>query len=245
MIWAVLASGFNLEADSTETRRWVGFLEFERAAQTRDALVNATRYAPRFREIFREQGVPEDLLWLALIESSFMPSRTSPTGAQGMFQFKKDTARAFGLAVTRARDERDMPFLAARAAARYLAYLRGKFASWELVLAAYNLGEGDLRRAMAAREAETWLQIKPYLREETRHYVGKVKAAAVIGNRFIDSLPPKLLAEKAPRVHRVRKGDTLYAIARAYGVPLAELKRANGLSGNLIHLDQELLVPAR
>jgi len=243
LLLATLALDFRLDPDSAETRKWIGFLEFERAQQTRDALFNAIHYAPRFREIFSEEGVPEDLLWLALIESSFRPARTSPTGAQGMFQFKAETARAFGLEVTPQRDERNIPHLAARASARYLAYLRQKFESWDLVLAAYNLGEGDLRRAMQARGAKTWREIQPHVRKETRDYVGKVKAAAVIGKRFLASLPPDVLQTKEPRVHRVRKGDTLYSIARAYDVPLADLKRANGLRNNVIHPDDELIIP--
>ena len=192
--------------------------------------------------IFKEEGVPEYLVWLALIESSFRAAPTSPTGAQGMFQFKPATARSLGLTVTDYRDERNDPKLSARAAARYLLYLRSKFDSWELVLAAYNLGEGDLRRTMRARDLRTWRQVKPYVRQETQSYVGKVKAAAIIGERFIEKEGASLWKNYRP--YHIKKGDTLYGIARAFGLTVEELMSLNGLDSPRINIGQVLLVPA-
>lgn len=238
----VQSGGFDLEPNSGETRRQVHFLENERADQTRFALANAERYVVRFREIFKEESVPQDLLWLALIETSFRTSPTSVSGAQGMFQFKAETARFFGLKVNRRVDERNNPYLAARAAARYLFYLHEKFKDWDLVLAAYNLGEGDLRRTMKRRKLTTWIQVRPFVREETQNYVGKVKAAAIIGNRHMTSLPAQKPSGRH-RYHRVQKNDTLYALAREYKVSLTALKELNGLSVNKISPGQLLMIP--
>ena len=208
MLWTwllllCLGEHFDLEPDSAETRRWVAYLDDVRYHQTHTALLNAIEHLPRLRAIFNEEGIPEDLVWMALIESGFRHDATSPTGAQGMFQFKVLTARAFGLSVSPKEDDRDDPYLAARAAAKYLAYLRAKFDSWELVLAAYNLGEGDLRRTMQARKAKTWREVKPFVRPETRAYVGKVKAAAVIGNDFLKSEMPQKYREIT--IYQVKK----------------------------------------
>ncbi len=179
---------FDLHADSPEVERWKHFLLEVRKKQTKIALENARTYVPLLRPIFQEEGVPDDLLWLAMIESSFRPDAHSPTGAGGMFQFKAATARILGLQVKHDRDERMVPEKAARAAAKYLSYLRRRFESWDLVLAAYNLGEGDLRRAMRAHGADEWDEIRPFIREETQNYVGKVKAAALIGNSHLEGL---------------------------------------------------------
>ncbi|CAM2065800.1 Transglycosylase SLT domain-containing protein [Sulfidibacter corallicola] len=231
---------FNLEAESAEVLQWIDFLEMERQEQTRGALERATYFVPRFKDIFRQEGVPENLVWLALIESSFRNHATSSSAAVGMFQFKAETATAFGLKVNGHVDERRQPHAAARASARYLAYLRSKFDSWELVLAAYNLGEGDLRRAMQARDVLTWLEIKPFVREQTQNYVGKVKAAALIGNRHLAQFADNPVT---PLYYEVRKGDTLYRIARNHGIEVDLLMQANGLGNSAIREGQTLLIP--
>ncbi len=237
----LMAGVFDLAPHSAETQRWVNFLEVERAQQTSDALARAVIWVPRLKPYFHQEGVPEDLVWLALIETSFRPDPTSPTGAQGMFQFKAETARLFGLTVVGGVDERNDPHKAARAAARYLNYLHNKFQDWDLVLAAYNLGEGDLFRAMKRRKVSTWKAIQPHVRKETRHYVAKVKAAAVIGNRHLNqAVRPQ---ESLTGTYRVQKGDTLYSIARHYQLTAKELKHYNGLHSNLITPGQILRIP--
>ena len=231
---------FQLEPESAETRRWISFLRGERASQTRIALSNARFYVQDFKAIFREEGVPVDLVWVAFIETSFRPDPTSPTGAQGMYQFKAETARAFGLKVNRRVDERNIPNKAARAAARYLRYLQAKFTTWELTLAAYNLGEGDLHRTMKRHGHTTWLEVKPLVRRQTQEYVGKVKAAAVIGNAYLAEYG----SLETFQGYRVLKGDSLLSIARKFGVTLAQLKELNGLYEDHIYPGQYLAIPA-
>lgn len=230
--------GFPLHRDRSETMKWQTFLLVERQDQTADALARAEYFVPMLQPIFRSEGVPEDLVWLALIESSFRNQAESPTGAVGMFQFKRETATAFGLTVRGRTDQRLEPAKAGAAAARYLRYLREKFASWDLVLAAYNLGEGDLRRTMAAKGSLTWEEVRPYLREETQNYVEKIRAAVIIGNEHMARQETK-----APLQHTVIKGDTLYSIARTYQVSLETLRALNGLAGNHIDIGQALTIP--
>lgn len=130
---------------------------------------------PRLRAAFIAEGVPPELAWLAEAESSFNPSARSPVGAKGLFQFMPDTAKAMGL-TTFMPDERTDPEKSARAAARYLRALHGRFGNWALTLAAYNAGEGRVSRMLTAQQAKTFTAIAPNLPAETQMYVPKVCA---------------------------------------------------------------------
>lgn len=140
----------------------------------------AAELAPRLKSIFRENGIPEELVWLAEVESSFDPNARNPVGAVGLFQFMPPTARRFGLNVERP-DERIDPEKSARAAAAYLRILHRQFGSWPLALAGYNAGEGRVARTLKKHSARTFDEIAEALPLETRLYVPKV--AAVIERR--------------------------------------------------------------
>lgn len=232
----------DLERDSSEVVRWRHYLEHERKSKTDQALTRAEFYAPQFKRIFKDHGVPPELIWIALVESGFRPSPGNRSGAQGMFQFKKETARAFGLTVDAHKDERNHPFLAADACAKYLVYLYEKFQSWDLVLAAYNLGEGDIRRARGSNK-RSWGAIRARLRPETQAYVPKVKAAALIGQAYLNRVENR----RRPPMHEylVKPGDTLYSIAKLFEIDIDELKLVNGLEGEHIDLDQVIVIPVR
>lgn len=130
---------------------------------------------PRLRTAFAAEGVPTELAWLAEAESSLNPAARSPAGAKGLFQFMPQTAQSLGLD-TFLPDERADPEKSARAAARYLRTLHGKFGNWPLALAAYNAGEGRVSRALSARGAKDFPAIAASLPAETRMYVPKVYA---------------------------------------------------------------------
>ncbi|PIE03840.1 MAG: hypothetical protein CSA81_00200 [Acidobacteria bacterium] len=218
--------------------KWERFLLVERQEQTREGLTRAGLFVPKMKNLFREEGVPEDLVWLALIESSFRPFAKSPTGAVGLFQFKKKTARNFGLKVTSTLDERTFPYRAASCSARYLKYLYQKFQNWDLVLAAYNLGEGDLRRTMIRTQTQTWDQVKMHVRRETREYVPKVRTAIQIGNAFVAK------GEKpAYLLYCVQRGDTLFQIAKRHHAEVKEVQRLNGMKHAHIQVGQTLVLP--
>jgi membrane-bound lytic murein transglycosylase D len=157
--------------------------------RARPVPASAAKLMPRLRAAFVAEGVPPELAWLAEAESSLNPSARSPVGAKGLFQFMPDTAKAMGLG-TFLPDDRTDPDKSARAAARYLKALHGKFGSWPLALAAYNAGEGRVRRAMTARGARDFAGVASALPAETRMYVPKVCAlVAVRGGVSPEKIP--------------------------------------------------------
>jgi membrane-bound lytic murein transglycosylase D len=150
----------------------------------------AAALMPRLREAFTAEGVPPELAWLAEAESTLNPDARSPAGAAGLFQLMPDTAHALGLG-TFLPDERKDPEKSARAAARYLRALYGKFGSWPLALAAYNAGEGRVRRELASRGATDFAGVAAALPAQTRMYVPKVCALVDVRTGMApDRLPP-------------------------------------------------------
>jgi membrane-bound lytic murein transglycosylase D len=141
----------------------------------RPAPSRAAALLPRVQAVFREEGLPPELAWLAESESTFNPGALSPVGAKGLFQLMPETAKSLGLQ-TFLPDERTHPEKSARAAARYLRHLHGRFGDWPLALAAYNAGEGRVSRTLARQNATTFAEIAAELPAETRMYVPKVLA---------------------------------------------------------------------
>jgi membrane-bound lytic murein transglycosylase D len=135
----------------------------------------ARTYVPRLKPLFVAGGVPAELVWLAEVESSFNPEARSPSGAVGLFQFMPATARSLGLALS-PRDERMDPERSARAAAKYLRYLYGKFGDWRLTFAAYNAGEGRVSTLLSQSRTRSFYAIASRLPAETQLYVPKIEA---------------------------------------------------------------------
>ena len=146
---------------------------------------SANRYVPQLKPIFLAEKVPAELVWVAEVESSFDPKAKSPAGAVGLYQLMPDTARGQGLSLAPS-DQRLDPEKSARASARYLRTLHGKFNDWPLTLAAYNVGEGRVRTLMTKYRAKTFDGIAPHLPAETQMYVPKI--GAVIQRREGKSL---------------------------------------------------------
>jgi membrane-bound lytic murein transglycosylase D len=141
--------------------------------------VQANKLMPTLRAAFIAEGVPAELAWIAEAESTFNPNARSPVGAKGLFQFMPETAKSLGLS-TFLPDERTNVEKSAQAAARYLKTLYGKFGDWPLALAAYNAGEGRVRRLLKQKNAETFAEIAGALPSETRMYVPKVCATIAV-----------------------------------------------------------------
>lgn len=139
----------------------------------------ANQLMPTLRAAFIAEGVPAELAWIAETESTFNPAARSPVGAKGLFQFMPATAKSLGLS-TFLPDERTDVEKSAQAAARYLRMLYGKFGDWPLVLAAYNAGEGRVRRLLTTKNAATFAEIAGSLPSETRMYVPKVCATIAV-----------------------------------------------------------------
>jgi membrane-bound lytic murein transglycosylase D len=130
---------------------------------------------PGLKPIFREEGVPEELVWIAEVESSFDPRARSPAGAAGLYQLMPETARAQGLS-TFPFDQRYRPEKNARASARYLRALHRRFKDWPLALAAYNAGETRVANLLSRHRAKTFSGIARYLPAETQMYVPRIDA---------------------------------------------------------------------
>jgi membrane-bound lytic murein transglycosylase D len=146
---------------------------------TRPLPGQANKLMPTLRAAFVAEGVPAELAWIAEAESTFNPTARSPVGAKGLFQFMPETAKGLGLS-TFLPDERTDVKKSAEAAARYLRTLYGKFGDWPLALAAYNAGEGRVRRLLKQKNAATFAEIAASLPSETRMYVPKVCATIAV-----------------------------------------------------------------
>ena len=280
------------------------------------ALARSGKYMPMIAQVLHEEGVPEELAYLALIESGFVTHSSSSSGAVGLWQFVSGTARRYGLKIDSWVDERRDPAKSTRAAAAYLKDLHNYFGRWYLAIAAYNAGQGAIEKAMQSSGAtDFWtLSTKAKLNEETRNFVPKFVAASLIASDpqkygFIDlayeppmdyeemevqgslrlvslaemagtdpetirELNPELLRSRTPpeesvfRVklpaghatifaqtyqeretrqaqfvtHEVKKGETLFAIARRYGQHVRALMELNGLANPTLRVGQLLKV---
>ena len=135
----------------------------------------AEKYVSRLKPVFIAQGAPAALVWMAEVESSFDPAARSPAGAAGMFQLMPATASGLGMTIAPA-DERLDPDKSARAAARYVRYLYGRFKDWRLALAAYNCGETRVQQLLTRHNARSFAAIASRLPAETQMYVPKLEA---------------------------------------------------------------------
>ena len=135
------------------------------------------------RQIFRQEGVPENIAWLGQVESAWKPSALSWASASGLWQFIPGTGARYGLKRTAYVDERNSFEKATRASAQYLKFLANRYnGNWELALAAYNSGEGNVDRAIRRAGVANFWVAYPYLPKETRNYVPNILATILIAN---------------------------------------------------------------
>ena len=150
-----------------------------------DSLARGAKYMPMIQAVFRAEGLPLDLAYIPIIESSFKTNALSKASAKGPWQFMKPTAKEHGLKTDWFIDERSDPEKATVAAAKYLKTLSKMFnGDWNLVLAAYNGGPGRVSRAIKRSGIDDFLRLSAtskYLPRETREYVPLIMAAMIVG----------------------------------------------------------------
>ncbi len=305
---------FPVEVNSRVSSFIVAYMDRFRD-EFQQALRRSGRYLDYIKEVFRREGLPQDLAYLPLIESAFKERAVSRKRAKGLWQFMRYTARKYGLRVDWWVDERYDPFRSTEAAARYLKDLYKEFGDWYLAIAAYNAGEGRIRRAIRKAKSRNFWDIMRFIRRETRNYVPAFLASLIIAKnprqygfspekepplefdvveipsptdlrvvaecagvsyrvirrynlhflRYITPSDVRRVKIRLPKGlkesfyekfaslkpsqrlkwtwHIVRRGETLYSIARRYGVPYREIKKANHLRSNLIRPGWRLLIP--
>ena len=180
---AKLQAEFDIPIDVNEAvAQWVRFFQNPRMRQHFVKwLSRYYRYEGRYRAILKEEGVPEDIVFLAMIESGFANFAYSRARASGPWQFIAPTGKMFGLKQDFWVDERRDPDKAAHAAARYLKLLREQTGDWRLAWAGYNAGVGRIYRAQRKGVNDFWEMTKgKHLRKETQGYVPKLMAVAIV-----------------------------------------------------------------
>jgi len=228
---AVLAAARYQVEDNHDVRRFLDrFQTGDRRAVVERWLVRAGRYLPMVLDVFKQKGLPEDLVFTAMIESGFDPLAASRAGARGIWQFMAPTARRYGLRVDRWLDERLDPEKSTAAAARHFVDLYAVFGSWNLAQAAYNAGERTVAEAIHAMgTTDFWALTRGRrLKDETKNYVPAIQAATLIAREperygFIVTPAPPLTYELVS----VPASTSLKQLASKSGVELDALERLN------------------
>ena len=209
------------------TRRFSG----EKHKSFQIHLDRARDYVVPCEDIFRQQGLPVDLVYVALVESGFTPTARSHANAVGMFQFIATTGKRYRLEQNQWIDERRHPFKAARAAAEYLSFLYDSFGSWPLALAGYNCGEKAVQAALDQSGLKTFWELAQagYLPAETREYVPKFYATVKIARDaklYGFQFDPQQYTPKHEIVS-VPGGVKLAWLEKQTGVPESSLRTCN------------------
>lgn len=172
---------------NSSVERFVSLFRDEQPDRMALYLKRSGRYEGMIRSKLRARGLPEDLIYLSMIESGFNPNARSRASAVGLWQFMAATAREYGLRVDSYVDERRDPEKSTEAAVQYLEDLYAEFGAWNLAAAAYNSGAGRVGRIMReetgarrGEDADFW-RIRRRLPADTREYVPLIFAAAIVG----------------------------------------------------------------
>ncbi|MGI4871819.1 MAG: lytic transglycosylase domain-containing protein, partial [Janthinobacterium lividum] len=184
-------------------------------------------YFPTFEKYLTQYNLPVELKYLAVVESALIPTAKSPVGAVGLWQFMPPTAGDLRLKRDEWVDERMHPEKATEAACKHLRYLYGVFHDWELVLAAYNWGAGNMQRVMRKTGKRTFWELYPHLPAETRNYVPTFTAIMYA----MKYAPEHSLNDPALRYERYEPLDTLSL--RGQALDLRRLSRALGYTDSL------------
>lgn len=231
-----LAARFNFDFTSAlPVRQFINYFTRGRGRATMEAgLQRSVRFREMAQRIFKREGVPTDLVWLAQIESGWNPYAYSWAAAKGMWQFIPSTGARFGLTQTYWVDERSDPEKSTLSAARYLKWLSTRYqGDWQLALAAYNTGEGNVDGAIARSGSRDFWRLHRggYIAQETRNYVPAILAVVTIAKS------PKKYGFEMPRAYPYRYQTRMVA-SQTDLRPLAKKLRVS--YGTLLDLNPEL-----
>jgi membrane-bound lytic murein transglycosylase D len=191
---------FNFDFTSAlPVRQFINYFTRGRGRATMEAgLQRSVRFREMAQGIFKQEGVPTDLVWLAQVESGWNPNAYSWAAAKGIWQFIPSTGARFGLTQSYWVDERSDPEKSTLSAARYLKWLSARYkGDWQLALAAYNTGEGNVDGAIARSGSRDFWRLHRggYIAQETRNYVPAILAVVTIAKS------PKKYGFEMPRAY--------------------------------------------
>lgn len=201
------------------------------------AMDNAYLFIPAVKNILTTNNIPAEFLFLAMAESHFSTKAYSRKKASGLWQFMPKTGKQYGLKIDSYVDERRDFVKSTKAAAKYLTYLHKKFGKWYLAAIAYNCGEGRLARAIKRAKSDELSVLlnarKKYIPRESRMYIRKIVALALMGNdeQFLLKSEYEHLLNRANAYSvstvKVPRGESMKRVSKLVGIPLKELKKLN------------------
>ena len=227
-----IMSPFDLRFNE-EVRNYIIFFSSRRAGMISRALANKEYYFPLFEQLLDKYNLPQELKYLAVVESALNPNARSRAGAVGLWQFMPSTGRLYGLKYNSRIDERRDMWDATEAACRHFVDLYNIYHDWDLVLAAYNSGPGNVNRAVyrAGDSITAYWHIRQYLPRETRGYVPAFIAVNYLMNYPAEHniKPAFSIDENIAALDTVYVDEKLYLskIAAGADIPLATIKKLN------------------
>lgn len=190
-------------------------------------LRRSKKYTPMMKEIIRQYGLPEDLIYLSLVESGYSPHAYSWARAMGLWQFIASTGRLYNLDRDWWIDERKDPIKSTHAACRFLKELYEKYGDWELAMAAYNGGPGRVSRTIKSQGTRDFWKMR--LRRQTMDYVPLIMAATIIGKDpekygfYVTDFEPEVVWDEVT----IDRCLDLKTVASSLGYTLSEIKELN------------------
>ena len=179
--------------------KWISYFKGKGRPHMERYLARSTRYEKLMKKVLRDNGLPEDIFYIAMIESGFSSQAVSHASAVGYWQFIRGTGKRYGLQIDRFMDDRRDPVLATQAAADYFKGLYSVFGSWYLAMASYNVGENRVKKEVMSQYTRDFWELakKNRFPKETINYIPKYIAAKLIAKnpekydfKDIDYLPP-------------------------------------------------------
>jgi membrane-bound lytic murein transglycosylase D len=200
------------------------------STDTKKLLGTTELFFPVIEHYLKLNKLPDELKYIPIIESRLRPYAASPAGAAGLWQFMSTTAKYRGLEVNSKIDERKDPRKSTSAAVKYFAYLYKRFGSWDLVMAAYNCGEGRLNKAIITAGSKDFEKVRKYLPKETQRYIPRFLAAQYICTYYMEhQLYPKYPSADLRNTKTIRVFDAydMKKVSTVTGVSLYTLRKLN------------------